>query len=302
MGNNSCCDNSRENEESFILKPLSRMTTDIKKDKIQDIKMKFIEPDKLNQASAELTSRLEKLPQLRGYHQITNSKFDLQGPMRCSDGSTYFGEIREGEKHGYGDLIKKDGSFYIGYFKNDQFSGLGRLADITGIIYQGNFQNGEKNGFGEQYYTDGMIAIGEWKNGLLDGEGHITYPDKSFYKGQFKNGLPHGEGELFYLNKYRYIGQFIDGRFSGFGKDIIHLLGKISYHDGGKYEGEWINDKIHGRGAFSYASGHVYNGNYANNKKDGYGELLLYCLKITLVLMERESKEPGAKVKLKAKL
>ena len=32
------------------------------------------------------------------------------------------------------------------------------------------------------------------------------------------------------------------------------------YLDGGRYEGEWVDDKIHGKGKSVYANGNVYDG------------------------------------------
>ncbi len=34
-----------------------------------------------------------------------------------------------------------------------------------------------------------------------------------------------------------------------------HGYGVYSYADGGRFEGEWIDDKVHGRGVSIYASG-----------------------------------------------
>lgn len=39
-----------------------------------------------------------------------------------------------------------------------------------------------------------------------------------------------------------------------------HGFGKYHYGDGGRYEGEWVDDKIDGKGKSVYANGNVYEG------------------------------------------
>jgi len=43
-----------------------------------------------------------------------------------------------------------------------------------------------------------------------------------------------------------------------FGKRHGH--GTYHYLDGGKYEGEWVDDKIHGKGTSTYPNGNEYDG------------------------------------------
>ena len=41
--------------------------------------------------------------------------------------------------------------------------------------------------------------------------------------------------------------------------------------DGGKYEGEWHDNKANGKGQFWHADGDVYEGNWKDDKANGYG-------------------------------
>jgi len=41
--------------------------------------------------------------------------------------------------------------------------------------------------------------------------------------------------------------------------------------DGGKYEGEWQNNRANGKGQFWHADGDVYEGNWKDDKANGYG-------------------------------
>lgn len=44
-----------------------------------------------------------------------------------------------------------------------------------------------------------------------------------------------------------------------------------TYADGGRFEGEWIDDKVHGRGVSVYASGNRYEGEWVDGKMEGRG-------------------------------
>lgn len=48
---------------------------------------------------------------------------------------------------------------------------------------------------------------------------------------------------------------------------------KVTYNDGGIYEGNFINDKREGKGKYTYINGDVYDGNWKDNVKNGYGVL-----------------------------
>ena len=41
--------------------------------------------------------------------------------------------------------------------------------------------------------------------------------------------------------------------------------------DGGKYEGEWRENRANGKGQFWHADGDVYEGNWRDDKANGYG-------------------------------
>ena len=48
-----------------------------------------------------------------------------------------------------------------------------------------------------------------------------------------------------------------------------HGYGVYTYADGGRFEGEWIDDKVHGRGVSVYASGNCYEGEWVDGKING---------------------------------
>lgn len=52
-----------------------------------------------------------------------------------------------------------------------------------------------------------------------------------------------------------------------------HGLGRILYHSGRWYFGEWRNDKRHGRGIEYHVSGNKYSGEYTIGKAHGIGKM-----------------------------
>ena len=104
------------------------------------------------------------------------------------------------------------------------------------------------------------------------------------YTGAMEKGQMHGKGALVYPNNERYEvrpprlptqrfgctawvaltptqGDFQHGKRHGYGV--------YTYADGGRFEGEWIDDKVHGRGVSVYASGNRYEGEWVDGKING---------------------------------
>ncbi len=46
-------------------------------------------------------------------------------------------------------------------------------------------------------------------------------------------------------------------------------FGTYYYLDGGRYEGEWVDDRIHGKGKSVYANGNVYDGEWTDGRING---------------------------------
>ena len=50
-----------------------------------------------------------------------------------------------------------------------------------------------------------------------------------------------------------------------------NCFGTFFFSDGGKYVGEWKDDKKHGQGTYTFADGDKYVGEYIDGKKHGQG-------------------------------
>ena len=71
-----------------------------------------------------------------------------------------------------------------------------------------------------------------------------------------------GQGTMTYENGNKYEGQWVNDKKEG--------EGTMTYADGAKYEGQWVNDKKEGEdGTMKYANGNEYRGQWLNDKKEG---------------------------------
>ena len=112
------------------------------------------------------------------------------GLVEQLDGSSYFGEWKDGENHGFG------------AFKCAQSH------------YKGEWKAHAKNGYGYETQVDGYIYYGEWKNGKREGYGLLKYPNGDIYDGQWLAHKKHGEGWFFEAQRQiKQKGKFENGGF-----------------------------------------------------------------------------------------
>jgi len=50
-----------------------------------------------------------------------------------------------------------------------------------------------------------------------------------------------------------------------------NILGVCKYANGGKYDGQWVDDQKSGEGVYEYPNGDEYSGEWANDMRDGKG-------------------------------
>ena len=88
------------------------------------------------------------------------------------------------------------------------------------------------------------------------------------YFGEFsvEKNIPHGSGILIYKNGDKYYGMFQNGK-----KNIAGIY--YFKKNGGRYEGEWKDNKMNGYGKYFYPNGTIYEGYFKDNIRDGVGIL-----------------------------
>ena len=110
--------------------------------------------------------------------------------------------------------------------------------------------------------------------------------DGSTYCGEVKNGKPHGNGTLI-DNLDSFTGTFVEGLKSGDFLVVFDDGGKFEgeytdnkrngngtyFHPNGRklYEGMWKNDVWHGKGVQYYYNGNKYEGDFYNGERHGEG-------------------------------
>jgi hypothetical protein len=78
------------------------------------------------------------------------SSYEVLSP----DSSMYYGEMKDGKRHGYGLVLYKNGGNYEGYWKKGRKHGEGTRLYRNGDVYIGKFIKGHREGHG-QYCMSG---------------------------------------------------------------------------------------------------------------------------------------------------
>lgn len=187
------------------------------------------------------------------------------------DGSTYLGEMKDGNKHGTGRYVHTNGDVYYSEWKDGKKHGRGRYVSAAGDNYFGEWKDDLKHGQGEYTYANGDVYDGEWKDDLKHGQGRYTYANGDLYDGEWKYDKKDGQGTYTYkYGREEYVGEWKDDLKHGKGTSINRTLYEYSdVYD--KYDGEWKYGKKDGQGTLSIANGDVYNGEWKNGTKHGHG-------------------------------
>jgi len=72
-----------------------------------------------------------------------------------------------------------------------------------------------------------------------------------------------GRNTITYADGTRYEGDFVNGKPQG--------KGTMTLPDGSRYEGDFVNDNLHGRGILTAPDGRKYEGDFVNGKRHGRG-------------------------------
>jgi hypothetical protein len=103
-------------------------------------------------------------------------------------GDCYFGEFKDGKKHGVGVKTWPDGCVYEGEWQEGKMHGVGTETDAEGNKYDGKWQEGEMHGEGTETRLDGSKYEGMWQEGEMHGKGVFIWPDGEKYEGQWEKG------------------------------------------------------------------------------------------------------------------
>ncbi len=162
----------------------------------------------------------------------------------------YYGEVKNGKRHGIGALYFDNGERFEGNWINDEICGSGIYFWPNGSYFSGYWDSSRRNGYGIEVKPNGTYSI------------HYFVDEKSVIR------VVANRSRLNYANGY-YIGQVLNGK--------AHGMGTYYWNDGSKFEGNWVNGVIHGNGLLTYSNNQgVYVGYWDNGiRKECYG---LQCL------------------------
>jgi len=104
------------------------------------------------------------------------------------NGDKYYGQLKDGKRHGKGTITSSGGQKYVGYWKDDQYHGKGTYTWPSGQKYVGDWKDGKQHGKGTLTYPDGQKYVGDWKDDKQHGKGTYTYPNGEKYVGDWKDG------------------------------------------------------------------------------------------------------------------
>jgi hypothetical protein len=158
----------------------------------------------------------------------------------------------------------EQGTTYKGEWRNNQKHGYGIQIWANGNKYEGNWLNGSREGAGVFWHkdinSDQLVKVysGNWKKGLKEGLGVYFYPTGDRYEGNWMHGVRQGQGTMFFSNGDVYIGQWSEDKQAGFGT--------LTKANDDVYEGEWLKGKREGPGIFFYKQHEkIYDGEWVND-------------------------------------
>jgi len=120
------------------------------------------------------------------------------GPYELENNAVYYGQWKDGLKHGKGKQIWNDGSAYEGYWARGMANGQGRLIHVDGDVYQGEWCDDRAHGTGQYTHLDGASYSGGWFEDKQQGFGIESWPDGARYEGNYKEGKKQGSGKFFW--------------------------------------------------------------------------------------------------------
>ena len=90
---------------------------------------------------------------------VLENQLKLIKKLDFDNNTTYFGQIINGCRNGYGIQYWEDGRIYSGFWSQDHISGNGKIEYKNGDIYKGAWEMDKANGYGIYYYDAQKYSI-----------------------------------------------------------------------------------------------------------------------------------------------
>ena len=197
-------------------------------------------------------------PELASYWRGQENTLPYQYFYRAYDEGCYYGELRGGQRDGYGSFVWDEGIYLVGYWEDGRQSGMCRIMTPEQTTY-GHFDN--LSGSGAIILTPGHHFAG--------------LESAVVYVGYIEDGVPSGHG-AFYDTEGRniYFGPIDSEGSSGVvatQANHPYRWGHESLSSGDSWEGESLNGVRHGFGIYRWADGAWWCGFWENGLREGSG-------------------------------
>lgn len=182
--------------------------------------------------------------------------------VKLPDGTLYWGELDQGQPHGYGLWMRRRRKVVRRECK-DALSAVEAVPapDDVAERYEGEWRHGRRHGRGFSLSASGKRYEGAWADGVYGGHGICTWSSGARYEGAWTDGLRHGDGTYLWSHGHRYEGTWAAG--------TRHGCGTYTWPDGTSYRGQWADGKRSGQGVHTSAGGVCYSGAWQAGQPHG---------------------------------
>nr|UMO79852.1 Morn repeat domain containing protein [Pandoravirus aubagnensis] len=197
--------------------------------------------------------------------------------MLSLDRATYWGDIVDGQPHGYGTLVQpphahptEDTRKRCAYIMaRDPCAMLKCMS-----LYKGGWADGKRHGHGKALWSDGTRYEGDWAYDRCDGQGTMVCANRNRYKGGWSAGQRHGHGSYstvdWIMGDAHVEGNFVAGRCVG---DATVRLGHQTTWTGTVVDGSFLGPVVvacgDGARAIATFSARGLDGPYLLTDRDG---------------------------------
>mmetsp|Transcript_27534 Transcript_27534/g.62431 ORF Transcript_27534/g.62431 Transcript_27534/m.62431 type:complete len:423 (+) Transcript_27534:41-1309(+) len=131
-------------------------------------------------------------------------------------GSTYTGQMRGGQRHGFGGASWATGMYisYDGQWLRGKRHGQGLYKWRDGSSYEGQWKQGEKHGQGIYKWRDGRSHEGQWEEDSKHGQGVYKYRNGESEEGQWEEEKKQGQFIYRKVDGTRYSRVYEDGNMT----------------------------------------------------------------------------------------
>ncbi|CAB1447787.1 unnamed protein product [Pleuronectes platessa] len=154
---------------------------------------------------------------------MKSQKCGLRHTVFSANGNEYTGEWQDNNNT---PETKKYERKYFGDWKNGKKHGYGKYLYSNSSVYDGEWSEDHRSGWGRMYYENGDVYEGEWMGDKSHGQGIIRFANGNWYEGAWQDGKKNGNGKFNYSDKGRlYEGFWVDGvakcgTLSDLGRDV----------------------------------------------------------------------------------